>query len=196
MFELGKTRIRITFFFAVGLTLFSLQTDMITVFSVLSAVILHEAMHLVCVTRYAGAPQEITVGLFGMRMTDENLRLAGYKREAVCALAAPFVNLICFAFLFGLSVPFPQLQTAAAVHVSLGLCNLLPLRCLDGGRGLLCILYFFYPQEKAEKIMNVTEGIFFFVTWGLLLAYIIFLKPTPTAVVFLLYLTFLFLFRK
>ncbi|MBR6779629.1 MAG: hypothetical protein IKM24_01250 [Clostridia bacterium] len=196
LFNIGKTQIRITFFFAAGLALFSLQADINTFFSVLTAVVLHELTHCIFVYRFAGAPQRITVGLFGMCMTDEKVRLIGYKKEALCALTAPLVNIVCFVFLFCLSFLFPALKTAAAVHFSLGICNLLPLRCLDGGRGLQCLLYLRYPQAKAERMMDVTEWIFFFVMWIVLCVYMYLVKPTLSAVVFLFYLTFLFLFRK
>lgn len=194
--RIAKTNIRITFFFAVGMTVFSFVQHTAAVLSVLSAALLHELTHLVCLHFCGVHPEYITIGLFGMRMSDECVRLLHYKKELLCTLSAPLCNLLCFALLLPLCNAYEVCQTACAMHFSLGFFNLLPLRCLDGGRSLYCLLSLFCTQEKAEKYMNITEWVFYFLFLCILACVSIFIKPNPSAVLFFIYISFLFLFRK
>lgn len=195
-FSIGKTKIHITFFFAAGCALFALWRGGIAVLCVLSAVLIHECTHLLCLRICKAAPSELTVGLFGMRLSEETLRLLPYKKELLCTLSAPLVNL----FLSVLLLPFLQngeaVQTLFAVHFSLGFFNLLPLRCLDGGRSVLCLLYSFYPPPKAERLMHAIEWICFLLFFAFLVVYFFTIRFEPSALVFLFYLSFLLFFRK
>lgn len=195
-FQIGKTRVHITFFFAAGFAFLAMQKGSVPTLCILSAVLLHECTHFVCLRLCRVQPQTLIVGLFGMRLSDECMRLMHYKRELFCILSAPLLNLLSAVF----CLPFLQkgeiVQTLFAVHFSLGFFNLLPLRCLDGGRGLLCLLYLFLPPIKAEKYMTAIEWIFFLLFVLFLGGYFFTVRFEPTALVFLFYLAFLLFFRK
>lgn len=195
-FSIGKTKIHITFFFAAGMVLFSVWQGGTAALCVLSAALLHECTHLFCLYLCKAAPSELTVGLFGMRLSDEAVRLLPYKKELLCTLSAPLMNLLLAVVL----LPFLQhgalVQTLFAMHFSLGIFNLLPFRCLDGGRSLLCLLYCFYPQVKAERVMHAVEWIFFLLFLLFLAVYFFTVRFEPSALVFLFYLAFLLFFRK
>ncbi|MBE6813341.1 MAG: hypothetical protein E7523_10745 [Ruminococcaceae bacterium] len=195
-FTIGKTKIRITFFFAAGMAFFALWRGGAAVLCILSAVLLHECSHLFCLHTCKAVPSELTVGLFGMRLSDESTRLLPYKKELICTLTAPLLNFFCSVLLLPFLQNGEEVQTLFAAHFSLGFFNLLPLRCLDGGRSLLCLLLSFYPPSKAERLMNVTEWIFFFGFFLFLIVYFFTVRMEPTALIFLFYLSFLLFFRK
>ncbi|MBR3954951.1 MAG: hypothetical protein IKJ63_05730 [Clostridia bacterium] len=178
------------------MTLFALWRGGGAVLCVLSAVLVHECVHLFCLYRCKAVPSALTVGLFGMRLSDESIRLLSYKKELLCTLSAPLVNFVVAVFLLPILQYGDFVQTLFAAHFSLGFFNLLPLRCLDGGRSLLCLLLSFYPPSKAERLMNVTEWIFFFGFFLFLIVYFFTVRMEPTALIFLFYLSFLLFFRK
>ena len=195
-FKIGKTKIHITFFFAAGLSLFAVRQGGAALFAVLSAVLLHECTHVICLCVFRSAPTQITVGLFGMRMSDESLRLLPYKKEIISTLSAPLVNLCVFFCLLPFAQRNETVLTACAAHFSFGFFNLLPMRCLDGGRSLFCFLRLHLSELKAEKRMRIIEWICFFFFFVLLCIYFFTVHIEPTAVIFLFYLAFLLFFRK
>ena len=195
-FTIGKTKIHITFFFACGMVLLSALQGGRFALTVLSAVLVHECTHLICLYLCKSPPSELTVGLFGMRLSDEAVRLMGYKKELLCTFAAPMANFVFFLLL----LPFLQggewVQTLSAVHFSLGFFNLLPFRCLDGGRSLLCLLCLFFDMQKSDRIMTTIEWIFFVLFLLFSAAYFFCVRIEPSLLVFLFYLSFLLIFRK
>lgn len=195
-FTIAKTKIHITFFFAAGMALLAVWRGGMTVLCVLSAVLLHECTHLFCFYFCKAAPSELTVGLFGMRLSDESTRLLSYKKELLCTVSAPLVNCCVCLFLLGFLHYGEAVQTLFAVHGSLGAFNLLPVRCLDGGRSVLCLLYALFSVQKAEQLMTAIEWIFFCLLLIFLIVYFLLVRFEPTALVFLVYLAFLLFFRK
>ncbi|MBR2413140.1 MAG: site-2 protease family protein [Clostridia bacterium] len=195
-FTIGKTKIRITFFFAAGMALFALWRGGAVVLCVLSAVFVHECTHLLCLYLCKAVPAELTVGLFGMRLSDEMTRLLPYRKELLCTVSAPLVNFVFSLLLLPLLRCGEVVQTLFAVHFSLGFFNLLPLRCLDGGRSLLCFLHSVCPPPKSEHLMNAIEWVFFLLFFLFLGIYFFTVRFEPTALVFLFYLSFLLFFRK
>lgn len=195
-FTIGKTKVYITFFFAFGMVLLSALRGGIFALSVLSAVLVHECMHLLCLYLCNAPPASCTVGMFGMRLSDESVRLLPYKKELLCTLSAPLVNfafsLVLFPFLNGGAA----VQTLFSVHFSLGFFNLLPFRSLDGGRSFFCLLCLLADVQKADRIMAAIEWgsfVFFLLFAGI---YFFCVRREPSLIVFLVYLAFLLFFRK
>ena len=195
-FSLGMLRVRVSFFFAVGMCLFSAFCPWQQVAALLSAVLLHESMHILCLRRFGKCEMSLTVGLFGMRLQEDCLARFGYKEEMFTVLSAPLANAVCFLLLLPWLQRGPFFYYSAAVHLSLAVFNLLPLRMLDGGRALHCVLLSHMQAHDAEKCMHAVEAVAFV----LLLVLLIFVGQTSvselTFFTVLVYLSFLFLFRK
>jgi len=107
-------------------------------FLMLSA--LHELGHLALLRIFSIQVGKIRLGAFGAVM---NTAPMSFFQEAICALAGPIVNIICF-FLLKRRAP-----GAALLSLLLGCYNLLPVFPLDGGRSLRAILCSLMPLKAA-----------------------------------------------
>ncbi len=195
-FRIGKTRITIRFFFAAGMSLYMIVLPVQQALAVFLAVLLHEGTHLLLLRLCGRQPQEIVVGLFGMRMSEECFVLLDYRKELLCVLGAPCVNLLCFLLLLPFAEKNDYILYSCAAHFSLAVFNLLPLRMLDGGRSLQCLLLRYVSLQKEKSIMLILEWI----TFAAVGLFVFFLfrnrAPNVSAVVFFVYLFFLFVFHK
>ena len=113
-----------------------------------SAVLVHEAGHLLA-ARVLGIPlRRGTGGLFGVRLTFDFSR-AGYGREALVHLAGPTAGLLsslAAVWLFGeAGLWFGGISAALAVF------NLLPAGGLDGGGALGCLLWRWFPRDRPSR---------------------------------------------
>lgn len=96
-----------------------------------------------------------------------------YKQELFCALSGPLVNLLLgvFCSFFGIWENF------GGFHYVLACLNLIPVKKLDGGRALQCLLssllpITYYPQK--ECFLSLLD--FFFSIFLLALGFYLFLK--------------------
>ena len=99
------------------------------------AAALHELGHLLVMAAWGEAPAELSFHCFGVRITRAGGRLLPWGREALLYAAGPAVNLLFAAAAWGWGRP-----GTAAVHLVLGVFNLLPAGALDGGRLLALLL--------------------------------------------------------
>ena len=122
-----------------------------------SAVLVHEAGHLLA-ARVLGIPlRRGSGGLFGVRLTFDFSR-AGYGREALVHLAGPTAGLLsslAAVWLFGeAGLWFGGISAALAVF------NLLPAGGLDGGGALGCLLWALVPPGSsfAPRVPRILKG--------------------------------------
>ena len=135
-------------FFLLLCVLLWLDRDGVVMIFLLSAA-LHECGHLLALF-LLGVP------VYGMELRASGAILHTGKtsptKEAVCAAAGPFVNLLLLGILFRMQ------PTAALVNLLLFVYNLLPLYPLDGGRLLrllLCSLFGAQAGERASDIITM-----------------------------------------
>ncbi len=139
-----ETKIKISFFFALAITLIGIFDKENTVLLSLCAAILHEVGHLCFMILFGEIPKEIDVTPFGIRIERVENSKIGFGKEILCAFAGPFVNLI-FAIVFRGNY-FSKINTVIAA------LNLLPCEPLDGNKILENILLLKFSREKTEKI--------------------------------------------
>lgn len=113
----------------------------------LAASLMHEMGHFIALLALDCKPKCLSVGLFGMRVEQDPARRLGYRQNALASLAGPAVNLVTFCILSFIQGN----ETAALVHLTLGIFNLLPIEPLDGGQALYCLLALRMEEEPAQK---------------------------------------------
>ena len=126
---------------------------------VAAAILLHEVGHMMAARLCGVRMSALHIDLFGAR-----LHLAGtvsYRHEAAIAAAGPICNLLSAAVLSALT----RMDVSACLEgdgmagtfvlASLGLAavNLLPVRSLDGGRVLYCILAPLLGERVADAVL-------------------------------------------
>ncbi len=152
----GKVRINPRFpFFA--LAAYFLSGDMWL--NYLCAVLfasLHELGHIIPM-KFAGCKiKEISLDVMGIRIDKKTVSMS-YESECITALCGPLVNLT-FALFFGaLKTRYDIFVLPFNINTGLFLINMLPVRMLDGGRAINCMLLRFLDEQKAAEIASVTE---------------------------------------
>ena len=144
---IGKIRLSVSVpFFASLLVLMLADSGSIPLWCV-AASLMHEAGHVVAVLLLGNQPVRVELGIFGMRLQQQDTTALGYRRQIAVLLAGPAVNLLCAGVLFAAGQP----GMIMGVHLIIGLFNLLPIEPLDGGQALFCLLALRGEIGKAEK---------------------------------------------
>lgn len=145
----GGIRWRVSLLFPALVTALLLQQpDGVAVGCILAS-ILHEGGHLAAMLLLGCPPHSFTVGAFGARFEMGETALAGYRRNILISLAGPAVNFSAA----GLFLVLSQAE-AAAVHLALGVFNLLPAAPLDGGQVLRCVLCLAGQERQADRLLR------------------------------------------
>lgn len=105
--------------------------------------LLHEMGHLAALALYAVPVERIRLRALGAVIETGP---CSRKAEAVCALAGPAVNLFAF---WALRRAMPG---AALISLLLGVCNLLPVYPLDGGRALRAVCGIYLPLDAVNAV--------------------------------------------
>ncbi len=142
-------RFRVSILFPALVTALLLQQpDGLAVGCVLAS-LLHEGGHLAAMLVLHCPPHSVTVGAFGARLEMGQDALPGYRRNLLISLAGPTVNILLAGLFWGLG----QGQTAA-VHLCLGLFNLLPAAPLDGGQVVWCVCCLAGRECGADRLLR------------------------------------------
>ena len=119
-----------------------------SVLPILCAMAVHELAHIVMMLACGGQVRRLTLRFADLQIAASGL---GYRQELLSALAGPLVNLICGAAFC------MQRPSFAAYSLMLGICNLLPVWPLDGGRMIRCVLLARLPITQAEHISEIVS---------------------------------------
>lgn len=111
----------------------------------------HEIGHLLALHLFHLRPQDLTFGLFGMRLSVPSTLTCRQHRQL--ALAGPFFNFLAATFLLLAKQPH-----AAALHLMLGGFNLLPVQPLDGGQALYFALLPRFGDRVAARVLANTSA--------------------------------------
>lgn len=140
--------------------------------ALLVAALLHELGHMLAAGLLGVGIKRMSIDLFGARL--ELPGLLSYRQELAVALGGPAGNLLSILLVWpvwrALGYPCVGLSTAPGelaqflagfVPASLGLCavNLLPVRSLDGGRALSCLLSLCWGETVAWRVLSVSSAL-------------------------------------
>lgn len=151
--QLGAVRWRVSLLFPALVTvLLLLQPDGLALPCVLASLI-HEGGHLAAMLLLNCPPESCTVGAFGARIVTDSRRPPGYRQQIMISLAGPGINFLAAAGLGAVGC-----SRAAAVHILLGVFNMLPAGALDGGQALRCVLCLRGAPDRADRVLRVLSA--------------------------------------
>ena len=127
-----------------------------------AAVALHELGHfcasVICGNRF----KRLTLSPEGLRLSGSRA-FSSYSDELLVALSGPFMNLVCALAFLGTKAPlaiyFRNLSLALAA------LNLLPVKSLDGGRAVYCLLARRLFPAHVHRICTALSFLAFFGIW-------------------------------
>ena len=152
-----KTSVSVTFPFIATVTLMLiLCEEEIVLVSVFSS-FFHEMGHLLFLMIFSAPPSLIIFGAFGIRIERRAGPILSYNKEAFIALGGIFAN--CLLSLCGIILYTVCKSDFGAqlfyVNLLIAAFNMLPVRLLDCGKCLECVLGAAFSFEKSEKLMSV-----------------------------------------
>ena len=112
--------------------------------------VLHEIGHILALVFFGRKPKNITFGFSGIRIETDCVNLS-YKQESVVALCGPLVNLIFIIFFLITDIS----KIALIINTGLFVVNMMPVKCLDGGRFIYGLLSVFLEEKRVMLIMNI-----------------------------------------
>ena len=124
--SLGRLKIAVDFGFPAMLAIVLLSGDASFLLRILLVCVLHECGHGIAMCLTGAGLREIRFCGTGIQMTAGSSVLSQLRMLCI-SLAGPAVNLLCAAFCA---------PDTAVLHLCMGLFNLLPYRCLDGGTAI------------------------------------------------------------
>ena len=157
--DVGKVRITVGFFAAAFIACAVNYGDPGILALGCFSVALHEITHLLFLLRYHCRYTKAEILPGGIRISTPDFDSLSYRRAAVCLLSAPVCNIllaVCFRLL-GRRFHTELFFRAAAVNLSLGAVNLLPLSFLDGGRALELLLRRRVSFRLADRILRISD---------------------------------------
>ncbi len=163
----------------------------------LFASLIHESGHLLLMLFFGDRINYIELGIFGMRIEKEGTVLS-YKKEALIAMGGILLNFICVLLsLTGFFLTEKEAFAAfAVVNGFVALINMLPVRILDFGRCLKCLLNEKYSEEKSDRIMMLLSAAFTVVFSTVCIIYCIFVSLNFSFIAVSLYLNIITFKKK
>ncbi|MCL2212532.1 MAG: site-2 protease family protein [Oscillospiraceae bacterium] len=151
--------------FAIGLLFLYIELNLFTLMTLLAAVV-HEVGHFVAIRGCGTGVKQVKILGVGadIRLTG---RLLSYKKSLVIALSGVIANFLLAVVFFWVAEVGSYGHFFAIYNLMLGAFNLFPIKSLDGGEALACLLYMGLPISAAEKIAATVSNIALFLLWTL-----------------------------
>ena len=155
-FKLLGVRIEVDFWFVALVTIFLLTDRSGVSVIALLACFIHESAHLLAFLAVGCTPRALVFELTGIRLVKPAQALSP-GRDAFVQLAGSAANLLVFALLASTTASVSYWSIFAVTHLLLGVFNLLPLRCLDGGKLLELLCLHFWGERAAERVCAAAD---------------------------------------
>lgn len=117
------------------------------------AVLIHEGGHILAARMVKAPLTSLSVGIYGFSMAFDFTALS-YGKECFVLLAGSGLGLITAGLAAGFSKSMAYFSAASVV---MAVINLLPIRGLDGGEALSCILSLFFLPDRTHGIMKAVS---------------------------------------
>ena len=154
-FKLFGTEIYISFLFAAAVTIMLLTDKTGYMLPALFAIILHEMGHLFMMWILECSPKRIKLIPTSVQITAPFQKR--YRNDFLVAVSGPVVNILLFSTLYFNYLAFGNEVTLyfALLNLVIGVFNLLPVKGLDGGTILFCVLEKYKGPDKAAVILKI-----------------------------------------
>ena len=119
----------------------------------LLACAIHEVGHIVASAVWGGHVRGLSLTVVGAELRIDYDAPLSYGQDSLVALAGPGANLM-----FGMLALSLDWKLAAAVSLTIGAFNLLPIPPLDGGRVVYGLLAVRLDTDWAERLMTALSG--------------------------------------
>ena len=126
------------------------------------AALLHELGHISVMLIQGIGLRDITVTPYGLEINKKR-DYKSFPEEIAVSLSGCAVNLLTFLFFYRLDGFFLMLAEASLL---LGILNLMPVICLDGGSALGATLSLFCLPDKVERICRCVSFVTLFSLWS------------------------------
>lgn len=134
-----------------------LQEGIAEALTVAAAALLHELGHVAAAWGWGIPVKALRLDLFGARM--ELCGLVPYRAELAVAAGGPLVSLLAASLALPLGRIWEGAYLFAAVSLGLGALNLLPVKGMDGGRMLFCLLAMLFGERAADVTLRAATGL-------------------------------------
>lgn len=140
----------------------------------LYACLLHETGHLAVMMLFGQPVKKLIFYGAGIKIIQsKNELLVGFGKQLAILAAGCTVNFLIYA----MTAFFHKYELFGLINLMVGLFNILPLNCLDGGKIIVLGFYRFFTYDKAMKLeaalrsiniatVPLTAVIFFIAGWG------------------------------
>lgn len=176
MIELPFRRFKVCFHFSFFATVAILMLCADSCYAVngLYACLLHETGHLAVMMLFGQPVKKLIFYGAGIKIIQrKNELLVGFGKQLSILAAGCTVNFLIYA----MTVFFHRYELFGLINLMVGLFNILPLNCLDGGKIIVLCFYRFFTYDKAMKLeaalrsiniatVPLTAVIFFIAGWG------------------------------
>ena len=154
-FKIFGTEIYISFLFAATVSFLLLTDRTGMALPCLFAVLMHEIGHLFCMWVLDNSPKSVRLIPASVQITSSFS--GSYKKDLTVALMGPCVNIILFLTLYLNYLVYHNQSTLyyAIINLIIGLFNLLPVKGLDGGTILFCLLSKRYDYNKCCLVIKI-----------------------------------------
>ncbi len=197
-FETADTSFRISFSFIAFVVLMMLLCDEKIVFISLCSSVFHETGHMLFIYFVGDKPKAVELTLFGMRIDRTDHSIFSYKKEALIAAGGIIFNLIfalCCYIIF-LTTKNKILFILAVVNIVIASINSVPVRILDAGRIIRCLLLSRFDNEKSETIVDYISYISVILLSAVTLIYCIFVNINFSLIAVTIYILSITLIKK
>ncbi|MDR0404312.1 MAG: site-2 protease family protein [Oscillospiraceae bacterium] len=125
------------------------------------AVVLHEFGHIFAMCVFKSKPQKVCLGNLNVAIIDQKRYERSFEQDIFILFSGPFANIIASLvfYVFYLVLHEDWFFRAFLPNIFLGIFNLLPIICLDGGQILFYIICTKLDETKAKKITFVTSAL-------------------------------------
>ena len=154
-FKLFDTEIYISFLFCAVITIMLLTDKTGFLLPALFAIIMHEIGHLFVMWLLECSPKRVKLIPASIQITTPFQKR--YRNDILIATAGPAVNIVLFLTLYFNYLAFGNQITLyfALLNLVIAVFNLLPVKGLDGGTILYCVLAKFKGSDKSAVILRI-----------------------------------------